>query len=137
PFDGAAEGDAGIVEDEIAAAVLGDHGVRPGVDLLAIADVDAARADLRPERLDLRDGLRETDLVDVAERELGAPLRERDRQRATDARARASDGGDLVAEVFHRSLRPWLGEAVHLTMDVFHYARVTSLVNPASADARA
>ena len=76
-LDGGAERHAGVVEDQVDLAVVGDDLVGPGVHRVAIGDVDPVRRDLHARALAQHDGLGETDLVDVAQGQMCAALCER------------------------------------------------------------
>ncbi len=102
--DGARQRDAGVVEDEVRAPVVGDDGVGPGGDGCLVGDVDHRRGETASPAGEQPLGLGETVGVDVGQREVAALGSQLQGQRAADAGARSGDGGDLVGQVLHARL---------------------------------
>jgi hypothetical protein len=98
-LEGAADGDAGVVDEQVDAAVLRPHflGERPNGG--AVGDVHASGRGAHAERLGLARSLVEAGGVDVEELEPAAAARERERNAAADAARCAGDDCDPVAQL--------------------------------------
>ena len=72
-LDGGAERHAGVVDDQVDLAVVGDDLVGPGVDRVPVGHVEVLGGDLDSEALALRHRLGQAGLVDVAQRERALP----------------------------------------------------------------
>ncbi len=103
-LDGAGEGDAGVVEDEIDRAEVGDDLIGVRQDQLALRDIEVIGLDLGTGLLDQRLRLGETVRVHITDREPCSAAGELDGQRAADAGSGAGHDGDLVGEVGHGGL---------------------------------
>ena len=101
-LDVAAQRDAGVVDDDVDAAEVGDDrgGVlRPGV---AVADVELVDADLCPVACSTRPAVSCSPGESTSERASTAPRRGGlERQGPADARGRAGDDDDLVLQRSH------------------------------------
>ena len=83
-LEGAAEGDAGVVDEQVDPAVGGAHRGRQRRHRGAIGDVDACAAGANAERFRLARRRGEAGRVDVDQRQMAAAARQRER----DARGR-------------------------------------------------
>ena len=95
--------DAGVVEDQVDLAVVGDDLVGPGVHRVAVGDVDALRRDLHaaPSHSATVSARPTSSMSDSAR---WAPRRASSiGQGPADAGAGAGDGGDPAVEVLHRA----------------------------------
>jgi hypothetical protein len=100
---GARQRDAGVVDDHVDGAVVGDDGVGPAVDGLLVGDVELGGGDpyLRPGE---RGGLGEARGVPVGQGEVAAVAREAQGQCAPDAGSGSGDRGGTTGEGLHRRL---------------------------------
>ena len=98
--------DAGVVDDDVGHAVLGADLLGEPFDGLGVGDVEGVRVRDATARGDLRGGVLDTGLVDVADHQFGALAGELQRGRTTDAAARSGHGNQCVAEIFARDGRP-------------------------------
>ena len=114
---GADERHAGIVDDEIDAAVCGENGVAKRRHLLARGDVDPVRRDAPPGRSRFHRDCRQRLDIDIGKRQLAALAREAQRQRAPNAARGSGDDRDRAGERAHRLNRPgdrrWARRAAH------------------------
>jgi hypothetical protein len=83
---------AGIVDDDAERGMRDGRLTRELRDVVGLADVDAMQADLACGS-DLGRERLQPGLVAIGEREIAAPPRKLDRQRAADAACRSGDGG--------------------------------------------
>ena len=92
--EGAKQGDAGIVDDDVERGVGGDGRVREFLDLGGLADIDAVGRDLARACLgDLGGDRLQPGLVAVGQRQVAAARGQLQRERAADAAGGAGDGG--------------------------------------------
>ena len=75
-LESAADGDSGIVEEDVGAAVGGEDRLGEGGDGLAVGDVEPVAADLDAVRAGERRGLGEALLVEVGQSEVAAAPRQ-------------------------------------------------------------
>ena len=100
----AADGDAGVVDEQVEAAVRGADVGRQRRDGVAIGDVEPVRRHARARRFRPRHParLREAGLVDIRQCQMRAAPRQRHSQRPADAAGGARDEGCFSLEL-HRS----------------------------------
>ena len=92
-----------VVDHDVGHAVFGAHPLGELLDGVGVGDVEGVCVRHAAARDDLRGGLLDGGLVDVADHQFGTLARERQRGRATNAAARAGHGNQCVAEVFART----------------------------------
>ena len=96
-----AEGHAGVVDDDVHPTVVGDDLVGPGVHVVASGHVEATGGHLHAPALTAGRRLGQAGLVDVADRQVGTPTAQLDREGPADPRARSRDGGHPAPEPLH------------------------------------
>src|SRR3954447_15503072 len=100
--EGAEQGDAGIVDDDVERGVGGNGRVRKILDLRGLADIDAMRRNLaRASLAGLGGDLLQAGLVAVGKRQVAAARGQLQRKRATDAAGGAGHGGRTFGYFSH------------------------------------
>ena len=121
--------DAGVVDHDVGHPVLGAHLLGEPFDGVGVGDVEGVGVRDATARGDLRGGVLDAGLVDVADHHLGALAGERQRGRTADAAARAGHGNQCVAEVFaptadlRAQQRPARGLALEVVDELVHGPR--------------
>jgi len=95
--------DSRVVDHDVGHAVFGGHPFGELLDGVGIGDVKGVGVRNPASGGDLRGGVLDACLVDIADHHFGALTGERQSGRAADAAAGAGHGNQCVAEVFART----------------------------------